>query len=155
MAADTQTDYVLPNAVYIQFAADIALSDGTQITVDNQFSHNNIEQIEFADGTVLALEKERITQKVLDPQVHSQMQGMLNRVVTSGTGKKVADVPHVRGGKTGTSNENRDAWFVGFTRKYTTGVWVGNDHNQSLGRSESGGATAAPIWRDFMVSIGK
>ena len=55
MAADTQTHHVLPNVVYIQFAADIALSDGTLITVDNQFSHNNIEQIEFADGTLLDL----------------------------------------------------------------------------------------------------
>jgi penicillin-binding protein 1A len=78
---------------------------------------------------------------------------MLKGVVTDGTGRKVADVPSVRGGKTGTSNDNRDAWFVGYDARYTTGVWVGNDRNQSMGKKESGGSTAAPIWRDFMLSI--
>jgi penicillin-binding protein 1A len=67
----------------------------------------------------------------------------------------VAGVPGVRGGKTGTSDENRDAWFVGYDKRYTTGIWVGNDRNQSMGRSGSGGTTAAPIWRDFMLAIDK
>ena len=84
-----------------------------------------------------------------------QMRTMLQGVVTGGTGRKVADVPGVRGGKTGTSDENRDAWFVGYDARYTTGIWVGNDRNQSMGKQESGGSTAAPIWRDFMLAIGK
>ncbi|MGW8194504.1 MAG: penicillin-binding transpeptidase domain-containing protein, partial [Desulforhopalus sp.] len=114
-----------------------------------------IRKIESADGTVFDPEKERKKHRVLGKQVLNEMQVMLNRVVTAGTGQKVAEVPDVRGGKTGTSDENRDAWFVGFTQSYTTGVWVGNDRNHSLGKSESGGTTAAPIWRDFMVSVGK
>lgn len=141
-------------------AADISLLEMTAaytpFAADGSFIEPSfIREIALADGTVLAIEKGRKRQKVLNAQINDQMQAMLYRVVSSGTGKKVADVPYVKGGKTGTSNENRDAWFVGFTREYTTGVWVGNDRNQSLGMSESGGTTAAPIWRDFMVSIAK
>jgi len=81
------------------------------------------------------------------------MQFMLSNVVRIGTGKRVSSVPGVRGGKTGTSSNNRDAWFIGYDNLYTTGIWVGNDRNQSLGKNQSGGSTAAPIWRDFMLSL--
>ncbi len=112
-----------------------------------------IAKIVLADGTVIFPENERSRQTVADPQVMGQMRTMLKGVVTEGTGRKVADVPGVRGGKTGTSDENRDAWFVGYDAKYTTGIWVGNDQNQPLGAHDSGGSTAAPIWRDFMLAI--
>ena len=82
------------------------------------------------------------------------MQQMLRSVVQTGTVRAVKSVRGVRGGKTGTSDENRDAWFVGYDERYVTGVWVGYDLNQSLGEGESGGSTAAPIWRDFMQAAG-
>jgi penicillin-binding protein 1A len=72
-------------------------------------------------------------------------------VINRGTGKRAAGLPGTTGGKTGTSDQNRDAWFIGFQNERITGVWVGHDRNQSLGKSENGGRTAAPIWRDFMA----
>jgi len=114
-----------------------------------------IRKIVLADGTVIVPDRKRHRQLVAGKQVMEQMRSMLKGVVTYGTGKKVADVPGVRGGKTGTSDENRDAWFVGYDARYTTGIWLGNDLNQSMGKQESGGSTAAPVWRDFMLAIDK
>ncbi len=79
-----------------------------------------------------------------------QMNRMLEDVVRKGTGQRAGGLPGKTGGKTGTSDNNRDAWFVGFNGNYIAGVWVGHDLNQTLGSKESGGRTAAPIWREFM-----
>jgi penicillin-binding protein 1A len=139
-------------------AADVTLLEMTGAYVpfagDGSFTRPSfISKIILADGTVIFPENERSRQTVAGERVMGQMRAMLKGVVTEGTGRKVADVAGVRGGKTGTSNDNRDAWFVGYDTQYTTGVWVGNDRNQSMGKRESGGSTAAPIWRDFMQSI--
>ncbi len=112
-----------------------------------------IGKIILADGSVIYPENARHRQTVAGAQVMGQMRTMLKGVVTRGTGKKAVDVPGVRGGKTGTSDENRDAWFVGYDARYTTGIWLGNDRNQSMGKHESGGSTAVPVWRDFMLAI--
>jgi penicillin-binding protein 1A len=112
-----------------------------------------IEKIVLADGSVLTPEKDRKRRSVIGARVLGQMRGMLRAVVTEGTGKAVADVPGVAGGKTGTTDEYRDAWFVGYDDRFTAGVWVGNDRNEPMGKGESGGTTAAPIWRDFMLAI--
>jgi penicillin-binding protein 1A len=90
------------------------------------------------------------TRQVLDQTVAAEMKGLLTEVVRRGTGKRAAGLPAPTGGKTGTTNENRDAWFVGFTQERLGGVWLGHDDNSSLGRGKNGGAVAAPIWRDFM-----
>jgi penicillin-binding protein 1A len=82
-----------------------------------------------------------------------QMRSILERVITDGTGRKAQGMPGLAGGKTGTSDENRDAWFIGFHRQYITGVWVGHDRNESLGQYENGGRTAAPIWLDYQKSV--
>lgn len=92
------------------------------------------------------------TQAVL-PAASLAMRTMLEKVVQSGTGRRARGLPGRIGGKTGTSDENRDAWFVGFNGNYVTGVWVGNDRNQSLGKKENGGRTAVPIWREFMKGV--
>lgn len=84
-----------------------------------------------------------------------RVKSMLKEVISRGTGKRAAGVAGVIGGKTGTSDENRDAWFIGFQNRRITGVWVGHDRNQSLGRVENGGRTAAPIWRDYMARTGR
>ncbi|MFT5698390.1 MAG: penicillin-binding protein 1A [Desulforhopalus sp.] len=112
-----------------------------------------IEKMVLPDGSVVYPEETGGRRSVLSPGVTKNMKQMLQGVVTHGTGKKVADVPGVQGGKTGTSDKSRDGWFIGYDKKYTTGVWVGYDRNQSMGKKESGGATAAPIWRDYMLSI--
>ncbi len=88
--------------------------------------------------------------EVLSKQTAVKMNTMLQAVIRKGTGKRAKGLPGVSGGKTGTSDDNRDAWFIGFQGQYVTGVWVGHDNNQSLGDSENGGRTAAPIWYEFM-----
>lgn len=67
-----------------------------------------------------------------------------------GTAHSVSALEHTVAGKTGTTNDTRDAWFVGFTPQLTTGAWVGFDDNRSLGTREFGGKVAAPIWLSYM-----
>ena len=77
------------------------------------------------------------------------MQDLLREVVTNGTGKR-AYAKNVLGGKTGTSNDNRDAWFVGATPNYVMGVWVGLDDNTSMGSKVTGGTLPATIFHDIV-----
>ena len=111
-----------------------------------------ITKIVASDGKVLFTDTPR-AQRVLSKTVADQMRAMLVAVVERGTGRAARGLPVVTGGKTGTSNDSRDAWFIGFTDRYLTGVWVGHDRNSSLGRGESGGRTAAPIWLDYMKKL--
>jgi penicillin-binding protein 1A len=67
-----------------------------------------------------------------------------------GTSRRAAQVGRPIAGKTGTTNDHTDAWFVGFSPEIATGVWVGFDQNRLLGRGETGGRAALPIWIDFM-----
>jgi penicillin-binding protein 1A len=92
-------------------------------------------------------------EQVLRPEVAYVVTDMMRSVVTEGTGHVVADLKIPVAGKTGTSNDERDAWFIGMTPDYTIGVWVGYDDNRSLGRHEQGGVTAAPIYRDIMKDL--
>jgi len=110
-----------------------------------------LQKIERNDGTLI-YQGETISRQVLSPQVARVMKSLLVEVVRRGTGKRAAGVPTPAGGKTGTTNENRDAWFVGFSGLRLGGVWIGNDDNKSLGRGKSGGVLAAPIWRDIMAN---
>ena len=75
---------------------------------------------------------------------------MLEAVVTEGTGRKARVLGRPVAGKTGTTNDFRDALFVGFSPSVATGVWVGLDDYQTLGRKETGAMAALPIWIDFM-----
>ncbi len=89
----------------------------------------------------------------LPPEVAYVMVSLMRSVVDEGTARAaVAGKLHRPvAGKTGTSNGQRDAWFVGFTPDLLAAVWVGFDDMKKLGRGEAGGKTAAPIWADFMV----
>jgi penicillin-binding protein 1A len=78
---------------------------------------------------------------------------LLNGVMREGTGKG-ARVPGFIGGKTGTTQDNRDAWFIGFTPEMIVGVWVGNDDNTPT-KNVTGGDLPASIWRDFMTQAGR
>jgi len=90
---------------------------------------------------------------VMGKSAASQMKTILEQVVSRGTGRKASGLPGVNGGKTGTSDNNRDAWFIGFHNQTIAGVWVGHDQNDSLGKQENGGKTAAPIWYELMRDI--
>ena len=91
--------------------------------------------------------------QIADPQSAFQLIKMMEGVVSRGTGVTAGKgLNHPIAGKTGTSQDFNDAWFVGFTRDLVTAVWIGNDDNTSLGDKESGGSVAAPIWHDFMAT---
>ena len=85
------------------------------------------------------------------------MAGMLRDVNIRGTAADVwaGGFYHASGGKTGTSNDYRDAWFVGYTKKYTAAVWVGTDDHVSLGGGHAGTDDAMPLWADAMLQLHK
>ena len=89
-------------------------------------------------------------EQILDPRTAYQMVSILEGVVQRGTGVAVSAVGKPLAGKTGTTNDSKDAWFVGFSPDLAAAVYVGYDSPQSLGGKETGGAIAAPIFRDFM-----
>jgi len=86
----------------------------------------------------------------ISPQTAFIMTHMLSEVITAGTGRKAISIGRPAAGKTGTTNDNLDAWFAGFTPDLVAVVWVGFDDQKPLAKRESGGSTAAPIWLDFM-----
>ena len=88
---------------------------------------------------------------IADPRTTYQVVSMLEGAVQRGTGRALRPLAAPIGGKTGTTNEFRDAWFVGFTPDLVVATYVGFDQPQSLGRKESGGRVAAPIVRDFFA----
>lgn len=87
---------------------------------------------------------------VTDPASAYQMVSMLQGAVERGTGRRVAEVGKPLAGKTGTTNDSLDTWFVGFSPDLAVGVFVGYDEPQTLGEKETGGSVAAPVFRDFM-----
>ena len=74
----------------------------------------------------------------------------MESVVTSGTGQRAKALGRPVAGKTGTTNDMKDAWFIGYVPQLIAGVWVGYDQERSLGAGGSGGQAAAPIWTGFM-----
>ncbi|MGN6517544.1 MAG: penicillin-binding protein 1A [Rhizomicrobium sp.] len=89
-------------------------------------------------------------EQIIDPRTAYQIVSMLEGVVQYGTGKVVNQVGKPLAGKTGTSNDSKDTWFVGFSPDLAAGVFVGFDNPRTLGRYEQGATAAAPIFRDFM-----
>ncbi len=89
--------------------------------------------------------------QIISPATAYQVVSMLEGVVLRGTGRKVSVIKKPLAGKTGTSNDGRDAWFVGFSPDLAVGVYVGFDKPKTLGPKEGGGGVASPIFRDFMM----
>jgi penicillin-binding protein 1A len=109
-----------------------------------------IEEIRDRDGNVLERHEAAEQPQVIDPGVATIVNWLLQGVVAEGTAHDAAVLGLTMGGKTGTTNDEKDAWFVGMTPNIITGVWVGYDKPQSLGISSTGGHTALPIWIDYM-----
>jgi penicillin-binding protein 1A len=91
--------------------------------------------------------------RVLDPQTSFLVTSMMQDVVNYGTGWRAKALGKPVAGKTGTTNEYRDAWFLGYTTEMVTGVWVGFDDVKPLGEEETGSRAAAPIWVSFMKNV--
>jgi membrane peptidoglycan carboxypeptidase len=109
------------------------------------------------DNGFVAAEHDVETERVVSPQVAFQMVSMLRDVVDRGTGSAARrlGVRFPVGGKTGTTDDFRDAWFVGFASNVVVGVWVGFDQPEAIGRDAYGARVALPIWADFMQQAGR
>jgi penicillin-binding protein 1A len=90
-------------------------------------------------------------EQLADPASAFQIVSILEGVIQRGTGRRMRNLPFPLAGKTGTTNDSRDAWFVGFTPDLAVGVYVGFDDNRSLGEREQGASAAAPIFQEFMT----
>jgi penicillin-binding protein 1A len=114
-----------------------------------------VTKIVAPDGTRLQLPADEPARDVMTPSEAYVMTSMLRSVVTEGTGAPAQRLERAVVGKTGTSNEARDAWFVGYSPSVVVGVWAGFDDSRSLGRRETGTRTALPIWIDVMDAADK
>ena len=108
-----------------------------------------ISRIETKKGRILEENKPQEPIKVFSPDKTYQLVETLRGVVDYGTGKR-AQIKAPAAGKTGTSSNREDAWFVGFTSRITCGVWVGRDDNKRMSNNSDGSTVAAPLWADFM-----
>src|SRR6185369_11869728 len=109
-----------------------------------------IRRIEDKDGKSFFTDEPR-RREALSPETAALMTYILRGVVERGTATSIKALDRPVAGKTGTTNEQRDAWFIGYTPNLTVGVWVGfDDPNQTMGKMGTGGRVAAPIWLDFM-----
>ena len=105
----------------------------------------------IVDRTGNVFEETKIqSEQVIDPRIAFMTSYVLRDVVESGTGRRVKSIGRPVAGKTGTTNDIRDAWFIGYSPSLIAGVWVGFDQEASLGKNEVGGRAAAPIWLYFM-----
>ena len=108
-----------------------------------------IRKVSNYDGITLWQDRPAVNE-VISEQTARSMMVLLQGVVARGTGAAAAQLNHPLGGKTGTTSDFTDAWFLGFSPSITCGVWVGYDNEQTLGEKETGARVALPIWLTFM-----
>jgi len=108
-----------------------------------------IDRVEDRHGAVLEENQPEI-REALSPQTAFVMTDLLKGVIQEGTGWRIKALKRPAAGKTGTTNDLRDAWFVGYTPGIVTGVWVGYDDRVPMGNGETGSRAASPIWLQFM-----
>jgi penicillin-binding protein 1A len=109
-----------------------------------------IARVRDGNGKVLYQRRRSTTGEVVAPDDVGAMNDMLTATVSFGTGKQAAIDGHEVGGKTGTTQSFRDAWFVGYTAHYVGGVWIGNDNGRRM-RKVTGGTLPARLWHDVML----
>ena len=109
-----------------------------------------IQEIYTKDGYQLYMREQDEPNQILDEDAVEDLTQMLEEVLDSGTGKR-AKLPFFAAGKTGTTQDYRDAWFVGFTDDYVAAVWVGNDDNSPM-KNVGGSSLPAEIWRKVMLA---
>ena len=109
-----------------------------------------IRKVTTSSGRVVYQRGEQAPVRLVAPAHVGAMNDMLNAALVSGTGRRAALLRHPAAGKTGTSQDHRDAWFIGYTQHYVAGAWVGNDSGGAMNRV-MGGTLPARLWRDVMV----
>ena len=125
---------------------------GAYATFANYGWHSDptlIMQVTDSNGNII-LDNTPKPQLVLDPWASAALTNVLQGVISQGTATN-AQIGRPAAGKTGTTDSQRDVWFVGYVPQLATAVWVGNDDYRPLGKGATGGGYAAPVWRNFMV----
>jgi penicillin-binding protein 1A len=135
-------------------AADITLAEqvGAYSVFPNdgiRIEPHTIRWVTQADGLPFDDAPAQVTDVISVETARTMMQ-LLEAVVQHGTGIAAAQLKHPLGGKTGTTNNYTDAWFIGFSPSVTCGTWIGFDDRESLGEKETGARAALPMWMDFM-----
>jgi len=135
-------------------AAEVSLQE--QVTSYSVFPNDGIRvkprlirKVTNADGITLWQDAPAVDE-IISQQTARTMMTLFRAVTAHGTGAAVAQLNHPLGGKTGTTSDYTDAWFMGFSPSVTCGVWVGYDSRQSLGEKETGARAALPIWMNIM-----
>ncbi|MDA9710044.1 PBP1A family penicillin-binding protein [Candidatus Pelagibacter sp.] len=125
------------------------IQDGEGNTIINNENRKcaNCDKISFTTKEFPRIEDNY--QQIFSPQTAYQVTSLLQGVVERGTGKKLNKLGLILAGKTGTTNDNTDAWFIGFTSNLVVGVFVGMDNPQPLGKFETGSKAALPIFEEF------
>ena len=123
-------------------------SEGNTIVNNEKRVCENCDQISFTSMYYPKIENNYL--QAFSPQTAYQITSMLEGVIQRGTGKKLKKLKLNLAGKTGTTNENTDAWFIGFTSNLVIGVYVGMDNPKPLGKFETGSKTALPIFENFI-----
>jgi len=112
-----------------------------------------INEVASKDGRQIYVRQNTEKERILEPNVVRDITSMLEKVINQGTGQR-AKLPFFTAGKTGTTQNYRDAWFIGWTNKYVAAVWVGNDNDKPMNKV-GGGSLPAEIWHDIMLSTVK
>ena len=128
-------------------------SEGNTILNNEKRTCMNCDMISFTSSGYPEIKN--TYKQVFSPQTAYQVTSLLEGVVQRGTGKKLKDLNLNLAGKTGTTNENTDTWFIGFTSNLVIGVYVGMDNPEPLGKFETGSKTALPIFQKFVQSAVK
>jgi len=111
------------------------------------------KKISYLKDEVPFIQNDR--EQIISPETAYQITSMLEGVIKRGTGRKLKNLNLILAGKTGTTNKNMDAWFLGFTSKLTIGVYVGFDDPKTLGKYETGAKAALPIFKKFVEKVVK
>lgn len=110
-----------------------------------------VKRIRTPDGALLYERSGSGMGRVVDPVHVGQMNHMLMQSLTSGTGRQASLGSRPAAGKTGTTQDFKDAWFVGYTRQLVAGVWIGSDSGETMGKAVTGGTLPAQVWKKFML----
>lgn len=121
---------------------------------DTSDQENGLEkQLNLRERVIKSFRENLDHTYVYDQRLAFLMSELLKGIIQSGTGRGAKGIGQNIGGKTGTTNNYIDAWFVGFASEYAVGVWTGNDDNQSMGWPETGALSALPIWKEYVQQL--
>ena len=138
------SEVIVPNRTWIATAHAAYLLGAAVVLVDVE-KNRPVMSVETVEAKIVDNRDQ-----LIDPVNAHQIVSMLEGAVIRGTGKKVSVIKKPLAGKTGTTNEFNDTWFIGFSPDLVVGIFVGFDTPKSLGPRETGASVASPIFRDFM-----